>query len=74
MSPAWIVDDFNSDMHRLTTLMNVICSLQFDLKVGETDPRVDDLLWIAREMTEGLTAHDDKTYASARKTGGQRNG
>jgi len=72
MSAAWIVDDFNSDMHRLTTLMNVICSLQFDLEVGETDPRVDDLLWIAREMVEGLTKSDDDR--PIRMTGGQSNG
>jgi hypothetical protein len=61
MSAAWIVDDFNSDMHRLTALIDVICTLQFGLVIGETDPRVDDLLWIAREMAEGLTKHDDET-------------
>lgn len=59
MSPAWKVDDFNSDLHRLSDLISVICSLRFDLPVGEDDNRVDNLLWVAREMVEGLVAHDD---------------
>ena len=63
MSPAWTVDDFNSDLHRLSALLDVICELQFGLATGEADQRVDDLLWIAREMVEGLKAHDDKTPA-----------
>lgn len=64
MSPAWTVDDFNSDLHRPSALLDVICELQFGLAIGEeADQRVDDLLWIAREMVEGLKAHDDKTPA-----------
>lgn len=63
MSPAWTVDDFNSDLHRLSDLLDVICELQFGLATGEADQRVDGLLWIAREMVEGLKAHDDKTPA-----------
>lgn len=73
MSAAWIVEDFNSDMHRLTALLNVICEIQFGLERGATDDRVDDLLWIAREIAEGLTKDDDKAPAT-RMTGGQRNG
>ena len=60
--PQWQVDpsgDFNSDLHRLHTLMDVICELEFDLASGETDARVGDLLWIAREMTAGLVDYDD---------------
>ena len=70
--PQWRVGDFNSDMHRLTALMNVICNLQFDRSVDEVVPHVDELLWIANEMVAGLTAHDDAKYAHM--TGGRRNG
>lgn len=66
--PAWTVDDFNSDMHRLATLMNVICTLQFERAADEVDPHVDDLLWIAREMVDGLTAHSDGHFLTARRT------
>ncbi|EXL08742.1 hypothetical protein [Aquamicrobium defluvii] len=59
MSPAWKVADFNSDLHRVSDLISVICELRFELPVGEDDNRVDSLLWVAREMVEGLVAHDD---------------
>lgn len=72
-APAWKVTDLNSDLHRLSALINVICELQFELALGETDPRVDDLLWIAREIADGLVANDDATPPK-RMTGGERNG
>lgn len=59
MKPAWKVNDFNSDLHRVKDLISVICSLRFELPVGEDDARVDNLLWVAREMVEGLVSHDD---------------
>ncbi|MBN9242130.1 MAG: hypothetical protein J0I98_04995 [Mesorhizobium sp.] len=71
-SPAWKVDDFNSDMHRLSALMNVICQLQFDRRADEVVPHVDELLWIAREIADGLTAHHDGTFV--RLVGSNRNG
>ena len=60
MSAAWRVDDQSADLNRLATLLGVICGLQFELAIGETDPRVDDLLWIAREMAEGLKEDSDR--------------
>lgn len=71
-SPSWKVDDFNSDLHRLSALMEVICQLQFDRRADEVVPHVDDLLWIAREMAAGLSAYHDGT--SVRPIGGERNG
>lgn len=65
-APQWHIDegdDFNSDLHRLRSLLSVICEIQFGLSQGEYDPRVDDLLWVAREMAEGIAIYHDGTYA-----------
>lgn len=69
-TPQWQVGDFNSDLHRLNTLVDVICGIQFDLGAEEKDPRVDDLLWVAREMMQGLTAYDDASYTRRHANGG----
>lgn len=72
-TPQWQVDpsgNFNSDLHRLHTLIDVICEIQFDLLAEEKDARVDDLLWIAREMAQDLVAHDDENHASRHTKGG----
>lgn len=69
MSAAWKVDDFNSDLHRLSDLISVICELQFDLPAGEYDARVDGLLWIAREMSAGLKDHHDQNGQVAQEGG-----
>lgn len=65
-NPQWQVGttgDFNSDLCRLHSLLDVICELQFGLSQGETDARVDDLLWVAREMSDGLVAHDNGDHS-----------
>lgn len=67
MSAAWKVDDFNSDLHRAKDLVAIICEIRFQLERGEDDPRLDNLLWIAREMLDGLCDHHDRK-------GGARNG
>lgn len=67
-TPQWQIGqtgDFNSDLHRLHSLLDVICEIQFALPRGQNDDRVDDLLWIAREMAEGLVAHDDDTCSGS---------
>lgn len=74
-APQWQIGqsgDFNSDLHRLNSLLDIICEVQFGLSQGEIDPRVDDLLWIAREMSAGLSAHHDGTYVNNGSPGGLR--
>jgi len=57
MSAQWKVDDLDSDLNRLNHLPEAVCDIHFNLRIGETDTRVDSLLWIAREMSNGIMQH-----------------
>jgi len=59
MSAQWKVHDLDGDLNRLNQLLEALCDIQFNLRIGETDPRVDSLLWIAREMSNGIMQHVD---------------
>ncbi|WP_333900450.1 hypothetical protein [Agrobacterium pusense] len=49
-------DCLDSAARNLNDLLDVICELQFDAQDGPIDRRVDSLLWIARDMAEGIVA------------------
>lgn len=49
-------DCLDSAVRNLNDLLDVICALQFDTQDGPVDRRVDSLLWIARDMSEGILA------------------
>ena len=47
-------DCLDSAARNLNDLLDVICALQFDTADGPVDRRIDSLLWIARDMSEGI--------------------
>lgn len=62
---AYKPDDVDSAIHNLDDLLSVICSLQFDQSEAQRDTRIDSLLWIARDISEGIIAA--KSEQSAKK-------
>ena len=57
MSAAYTVDDVEIAARSLNDLMSIICEVQFELPAGGTDERINSLLWIARDLSEGLYEH-----------------
>ncbi|NSX90634.1 hypothetical protein [Agrobacterium tumefaciens] len=49
-------DCLDSAARNLNDLLDVICEIQFGLETDTIDRRVDSLLWIARDMAEGIVA------------------
>lgn len=49
-------DCLDSAARNLNDLLDVICEIQFSLGTDTIDRRVDSLLWIARDMAEGIVA------------------
>lgn len=61
-------DCLDSAARNLSDLLDVICSLQFECG-DEVDRRIDSLLWIARDMSEGVVekiAADGKARTKAK--------
>jgi hypothetical protein len=72
MSARYTVDSMEGGLRNLRDLINVVCELRFDPPGGDDDnSRVDSLLWIARDLVDGLVERNEQP---ARITGGQRNG
>jgi hypothetical protein len=59
----YIVSEVGSSVGHLNDLLNVMCELQFGLAQGETDPRVESLLWIARDISNGINDKIEEGYA-----------
>ncbi|WP_284765396.1 hypothetical protein [Agrobacterium sp. CFBP2214] len=59
-------DCLDSAARNLNDLLDVICELQFDAQDGPVDRRIDSLLWIARDMSQGVV---DKMEADGRAKG-----
>lgn len=53
MSP-YKVDYVEAGTRNLVHLISVICDIRFELHPGEDDERLDSLLWIARDLAEGV--------------------
>lgn len=49
-------DCLDSAARNLNDLLDVICFLQFECDDEKVDRRVDSLLWIARDMSEGIVS------------------
>ncbi len=47
-------DCLDAAARNLNDLLDVICELQFDTSDGPVDRRIDSLLWIARDMSDGI--------------------
>ncbi|AVH40643.1 hypothetical protein [Agrobacterium tumefaciens] len=58
-------DCLDSAARNLNDLLDVICALQFDATDGPVDRRIDSLLWIARDMAEGIVARMGNRSASS---------
>lgn len=55
-------DCLDSAARNLNDLLDVMCQIQFECGPDKTDRRVDSLLWIARDMSEGIVARmEDRT-------------
>ena len=62
----YIVAEVGSSVGHLNDLLNVMCELQFGLAQGETDSRVESLLWIARDLSNGINDKIEEGYATMR--------
>lgn len=51
---AYTVDDLESGLRHLRDTLSVICEIQFQLQQGDTDDRVDSLLWIANDIAKAV--------------------
>ena len=63
-------DCLDSAARNLNDLLDVICSVQFE-GGDEVDRRVDSLLWIARDLSQGIVdrmAEDANTQENAKGT------
>jgi hypothetical protein len=55
------IDNLDSAVRNLNDLIEVICEVQFEFQAGKHDPRLDSLLWITRDLSEGIVrALDDQ--------------
>lgn len=55
--PDYTVDSLEHGIDNLATLISVICDIRFERTLGEDDERVDRLLWVARDIADGLQHH-----------------
>lgn len=53
----YVVTSAEGSLRNLSHLMSIICDTRFEQSAGEDDERIDSLLWIARDLTEGLLEH-----------------
>jgi hypothetical protein len=55
-------DCLDSAARNLNDLLDVMCELHFQQHDGAVDSRVDSLLWIARDMAQGIVDRmEDRT-------------
>jgi hypothetical protein len=63
---SYNVDEVNAGARTLNDLLSVICEVQFELDPSKKDDRIDSLLWIARDLSEGVVRCIDDGYAEKR--------
>jgi hypothetical protein len=54
MSADYKIDTVDGAARNLAALISAICEIQFNLSVGGADERIGSLLWIARDLADGL--------------------
>lgn len=47
-------DCLDAAARNLQDLLDVMCEIQFQLAPDKVDRRIDSLLWIARDMSQGI--------------------
>lgn len=66
--PEYTIDCVEGGLRNLNALINVICEIRFGLPTGEDDDRVNSLLWVARDLAEGLVdCHEREVWEGARR-------
>lgn len=63
----YTIDCIETGLRNLTALVSVICEIRFELPVDEDDKRVDNLLWIARDLAEGLIECHERAVSGEAK-------
>jgi len=66
---GYTVDDLESGLRHLKDVLSVACEIQFGQSAGETDSRVDSLLWIADSIAKAVHEYHT-TPPSERSEGG----
>lgn len=66
MSADYKVDTVEGGVRNLCALISVVCEIQFNLGAGERDERIDSLLWIARDLAEGVATASEDNLADIR--------
>ncbi|MCK8779056.1 hypothetical protein M0654_03560 [Rhizobium sp. NTR19] len=57
---SYKIEEVDAAVRNLNDLLDVMCELQFALGKDEIDRRINSLLWIARDISEGIVAFQDK--------------
>jgi hypothetical protein len=56
---SYKVDEVDAGLRTLNDLLDAICEIKFDASPGTEDPRIDSLLWIARDLSAGVVERMD---------------
>lgn len=60
---TYLIDEVDAAARTLNDLLDIVCDLQFEIRPGCEDRRVDSLLWIARDLSQGIVDKLDQTNA-----------
>lgn len=66
---GYTVDDLESGLRHLKDVLSVACEIQFGRSAGETDSRVDSLLWIADSIAKAVYEYHTMPPAERLKGG-----
>ncbi len=66
MTALYRVEEMEVGLRCLNDLISVICEVQFELPAGTEDPRINNLLWIARDLSEGLTERFERNIVEGK--------
>lgn len=61
LTSSYRVEEVHAGLTNLVDLIDVICEIRFNLGCGEGDRRLGSLLWIARDLAEGVLEREEET-------------
>lgn len=64
---SYTVDDVDAATGNLNDLLDVMCEIQFQQYAGVHDRRLNSLLWIARDLCEGIVAKSEENNEAKRR-------
>lgn len=50
----YTVDSIEDSNRHLNDLLDVICQIRYEAGTAESDPRLDSILWLARDLSNGI--------------------